>query len=299
MPANQNPTTLLSFQLDSAPNGNFTPIASDTEVQHTLLYIQRDLPATDHELVLSTIGPQSWAMDYIVVRPPQSTSIIPTNSGSNPSETDGAGDGSSNGTNGGAIAGGVVGGLALLALIIVGLWFIQRRRKKESELAKASVPPHGQFLDHPPFVISTQPSQAPTLVRADSGSGVAAGLIKPRKNEKSPRVVQPFESSRSNSLSNTGPAAAAGIGSSPGLSGADTATVGSSSGAASPFFGTEKASSPPPPSIMSHTGTTTLTATHTMSSPIRETDGGIRLDSGDEDARHPVHNTLPPSYQQY
>jgi hypothetical protein len=44
--------------------------------------------------------------------------------------------------------------------------------------------------------------------------------------------------------------------------------------------------------------------THTMSSglpttPIRETDGGIRLASGDDEARHPVHDTLPPSYQQF
>lgn len=125
IPPNFDPQTLIDFSIDSGQVTRFTSVPSTTIRRHARLYSISNLSPGSHTLLIQAQNSTRWWLDYLI--------YAPSSGDSTSSATNGGGGASSNstGTPTGAIAGGVVGGVLGITLIVA-LFFLLRRRRKQA-----------------------------------------------------------------------------------------------------------------------------------------------------------------------
>lgn len=174
------PVTVVRFSIDNGPFVTYTAPSLTVEGDGLLFFQSDPLSPGTHQIIANTTaatGDSPFFVDYLIVEPigatlPSSTSSspsstasstpstsAPTSSGSSSTAAPAQTSGTTAGDNGnpqhksssaGPIAGGVVGGIAIIALILLGLFLWRRRRRNATFGYPDDIAPTPAMMDTAP-----------------------------------------------------------------------------------------------------------------------------------------------------
>ncbi|KAF7790960.1 hypothetical protein EIP86_001919 [Pleurotus ostreatoroseus] len=201
-PLNNASPPMSLYSVDGALLGNYTaPINATAEDPDVSFFVTNSLSAGVHKLVINvtrTEGNAPYLLDYIAYLPPQettSTSSAPSSSSSSPTASAGTPSSTHASKPVGAIVGGVIGGVALLLIIALAIWLVQRKRSRhQAHLYQSAI---AADILHPETEGKAVGSIIPFIVPPPPSSPVPDPPAVPRLvQQPSPSISEPPISSQ-------------------------------------------------------------------------------------------------------
>ncbi|KAJ7271566.1 hypothetical protein C8J57DRAFT_1179663 [Mycena rebaudengoi] len=169
-----------SIVVDSDPPVIFIPdFQSEAVTTNNLIFKSKVLSEGSHTLVVTAENNNTVWIDYLLVVPHATNTVLPSSTSSLPStsttsSTSSTTASSSKSPSGGIIAGAVVGGLVLGAVLAAAIFLICRRRRRfQAAVATVDMSQHtGQFPPLPP--VASTPIFAAGSIPANPSQGYSA-----------------------------------------------------------------------------------------------------------------------------